>query len=152
MYFLDKSLTTYFDPDFLKQFSVKASNIETKIDFVRFISLLSQFKKDGESSKIARGYKPFMEKYYEEYIYTVVGENASSLFISFDVLFPNKEYSASFLELKRSIEELEIPHQFSSIIDLDICFFGLIFFVVIQKKQLIFPEKRKYTHPLMPKY
>jgi uncharacterized protein with ParB-like and HNH nuclease domain len=136
LYFLDKNLTTFFKPDFIGSFGIKNSSSEGKADFVRYLSLLSQFAKDTNSSRIARGYKPKMEKYYEEYIYSVVGESQSPIFKDFKEIYPNGEYNAKFELLEKNINELEIPHNYTSIIDLDLYFFGLIYLVAFKGKEL----------------
>lgn len=136
LYFLDKNLTKFFKPDFINSFGIKNSSYESKADFVRYLSLLSQFVKDTNSNRIARGYKPKMEKYYEEYIYSVVGESQSPIFKDFKEIYPNGEYNAKFELLEKNINELEIPHNYTSIIDLDMYFFGLIYLVAFKGKEL----------------
>src|SRR5690606_24442432 len=58
LYFLNKGLVQFFDPDFSKHLSIKSFSGETKADFVRFLALLSQYAKDGNGNRVARGYKP----------------------------------------------------------------------------------------------
>lgn len=136
LYFLDKTLSDFFNPGFSRSLVVKNVSNETKADFVRFLSLLSQYRKDGNSSRIARGYKLQMEKYYEEYIYSVVGEDVSSLFPDFSSIFPNGEYLTRFQRLEQTINALEIPKQYSSIIDLDVYLFGLIYSIIFENKSI----------------
>lgn len=141
LYFLDNSLSKFFNPDFSKTITVKILSSTTKLDFVRYLSLLSQYKKNGDSSKIARGYKPRMEIYYEEYIYSVVGENYSSLFVDFLTVFPNKEFQQSFLNFDEAYTLLTFPKQFTSIIELDTYIFGLTYFIVFEKKSIDISKK-----------
>lgn len=141
LYFLDKNLVEFFNPEFSKNLVVRNVSNETKADFVRFLSLLSQYKKDENSNRIARGYKPQMEKYYEEYIYSVVGEDASSMFPDFLTIFPDSEYKTRFERLEQTINSLEIPKQYSSIIDMDVYLFGLIYLIVFENKSINVEEK-----------
>ncbi len=141
LYFLDKNLVGFFNPEFSKNLVVRNVSNETKADFVRFLSLLSQYKKDENTSRIARGYKPQMEKYYEEYIYSVVGEDASSMFPDFLTIFPNSEYKPRFELLDQTINSLEIPKNYSSIIDMDVYLFGLIYLIVFENKTINVEEK-----------
>ena len=141
LYFLDKSLADFFNPSFIRTLMVKNVSNATKADFVRFLSLLSQYRKDGGTYRIARGYKPQMEKYYEEYIYSVVGENASPMFPDFSTIFPNKEFKARFEKLEQAINSLEIPKEYSSIIDMDVFLFGLIYSIVFEDKSIIAAKK-----------
>jgi uncharacterized protein with ParB-like and HNH nuclease domain len=151
LYFLEKSLVDFFNPNFSKSLVVKNVNSVTKADFVRFLSLLSQYRKDASTSKIARGYKPQMEKYYEEYIYSVVGENSSSIFPDFSTIFPNNEFKTRFDSLEQTINSLEIPKEYSSIIDMDVYLFGLINSIVFKNKSLKVSEKETIKEELTAK-
>src|SRR5690606_17821520 len=46
LYFLNKGLVQFFDPDFSKHLSIKSFSGETKAVFVRFFALLSQYSID----------------------------------------------------------------------------------------------------------
>lgn len=135
-YFLDTSLADFFNPPFSQTFSVKNQSQTGKLDFVRYISLLSQYKKDGGTAWIARGYKPRMEEYYEQYIYSVVGESNSSMFVDFHTAFPDKDYKPRFQRLTQAVTDIAIPAQFTSIIDMDMYFFGLIYWIIIEDMSL----------------
>lgn len=151
LYFLDNSLSKFFNPEFSKTITVKSLSNVSKLDFVRYLSLLSQYKKDGESNKIARGYKPKMEAYYEEYIYSVVGESTSSLFVDFLTVFPNKEYEQSFVSLDQTINSLNLPKQYTSIIDLDMYIFGLTYIIVFEKKSIDITKELNIKEDLIVK-
>ena len=140
LYFLDDDLKQFFKPDFCDSFSVKILSNLTKVDFVRYLSLLSQFNKDKSANNIARSYKPQMEKYYEEYIYSVIADSETK-YGKFTDIFPDKKYDERFLKLQQSLNLLEIPKQFSSIIDLDMYFFGHIYTVVFENKTIESGEK-----------
>jgi len=136
LYFLDKNLNQFFAPDFCNNITVRIVSSETKLDFVRYLSLLSQYKKDNNSNRIARGYKPKMEVYYEKYIYSTVNDDDSNTFGKFSTNFPDKEYNAQFEILRQTITSLEILNPYSSIIDLDLYFLGLIYEIVFEKKEI----------------
>lgn len=93
LYFLDKDLTLFFTKRFTQNFAVKVLSGETKIDFVRFLAILSQYHKDGGSDYIARSYKQKMEKYYEEYIYSTIND-IDEKFGKFSTIFPGKQYNS----------------------------------------------------------
>ena len=135
LYFLDDELEQFFKPDFCTGFTVKIVSAVTKVDFVRCLSLLSQYYNDGSSNRVARSYKPNMEKYYEEYIASVIADNDSK-FGKFTDTFPNKKYKDRFDKLKTLLDSLHIPKQFPSMIDLDMYFFGLIYVVVFEDKTI----------------
>lgn len=145
LYFLNEGLSGFFNPQLGESISVKNLGSETKADFVRFLSLLAQYAKDGNGNKVARGFKPKMEAYYEEYIYSVVGDRESVLFKDFDSTFPDRDYTSRFEKLKIAIKELEIRHQFQSIIDMDVYFFGLIYAIVFNNKS-VNASKRSEIH------
>jgi len=140
LYFLDKDLVQFFEPEFFKSYLVKGVSNETKIDFVRCLSLLSQYKKDNSTHNVARSYKQQMEKYYEEYIYSVVSD-IDNKYGKFSTIFPNKKYDDRFLNLQEALTSLEIPKQFPSIIDSDMYFFGIINVIVFDNKTIDVTKK-----------
>lgn len=140
LYFLDKDLEQFFIPSFTEEFVIKSLSSETKIDFVRSLSLLSQYKKDDSVNSIARSYKPEMEKYYEEYVYSVVADTDAK-YGKFSSIFPNREYADRFSNLQQALSSLEIKKEFSSIIDLDMYFFGLTYTIVFENKTIDFTKK-----------
>ncbi|MCZ8023868.1 MAG: DUF262 domain-containing protein [Flavobacterium sp.] len=141
LYFLDKDLVGYFNPEFCKKLTVKTGG---KADFVRYISLLSQYKKDGNTNHLAKGFasKAKMESYYEKYIFSITGENGTEIFVDFLSIFPNKEFKEKFLLLEKTIDKLDFPeYQFTTIIELDVFLFGVIYFVLIENTQIDFNKK-----------
>jgi len=140
LYFLDKDLVQFFEPDFTKTYVVKGVSVATKIDFVRCLSLLAQYKKDNASNNVARSYKPQMEKYYEEYIYSVVADTDAK-YGKFSAIFPDRQYADRFLKLQQALTSLEIKNEFPSIIDLDMYFFGLTYTIVFENKTIDFEKK-----------
>lgn len=140
LYFLDKDLEHFFVPNFTEEYVVKSLSAETKIDFVRCLSLLSQYYKDGSEGSIARSYKPKMENYYEEYVYSVVADRDAK-YGKFSTIFPNREYSTRFSNLQQALTSLDIKKEFPSIIDLDMYFFGLTYTIVFENKTIDFTKK-----------
>lgn len=133
LYFLDKDLEQFFEPDFAKVFVVKGVSSETKIDVVRCLSLISQYNKDESANNVARSFKQQMEKYYEDYIYSVVND-LDSKYGKFTTIFPEKKYDDCYLNLQQTLNSLEIKKEFPSIIDLDMYFLGLFHTVVFGNK------------------
>lgn len=136
LYFLDQSLVKFFSPDFIKKITVKIISSETKIDFVRYLSLLSQFHSDGNESKIARGYKQNMEKFYELYIYSAISDSESNIYGKFSTIFPEKKYDNRLSKLEYALENLSIKKQYSSIIDADMYLFGLIYHCIFKNTDI----------------
>lgn len=135
LYFLDKDLTQFFTKRFTQNFAVKGLGGEAQIDFVRFLALLSQYKKDGKSENIAISYKQKMEKYYEEYIYSTVSDSDGK-YGKFSEIFPGKKYETRLTTLQSTLDQMKIDEKFPSIIDLDLYFFGLIYNIVFMEKTI----------------
>ena len=131
LYFLDSNLAQFFDPDFSKTLTIN----KIKIDFVRYLSLLSQHYKEKRANYIAKYYGRKLEEFYEEYIYSIAGENDSKMFDDFTVIFPDKNYDSRYKLLQQNIKSLSI-NQFSSIIDADMYLFGLIYEIVFENKTI----------------
>lgn len=147
LYFLDKDLANFFNPKFAHDYSVKGLSGETRVDFVRCSSLLSQYKKDGDVSRVARGYKPIMERYYEEYIYSVVSD-LDERYGKFSAIFQDRKYERRLSNLDEALKELGVPKKFPSIIDLDMHFFGLVFEVVFNNKKIDFSKKDEISESI----
>jgi hypothetical protein len=136
LYFLDHDLVKFFSPDFFGNVVMKTISSEAKGDFVRYLSLLSQYHKDGNSNRVARGYKPKMEKFYEEYIFASINNINSETYGKLTDVIPNKEYDADMTILQELIEQLNIAKDYPSIIDLDTYLFGLIYYVIFKKRKV----------------
>ncbi len=133
LYYSDESLANYFAPDFFEKLIV--NNVGCA-DFVRYMSLLSQYKKDSNTAQIGIGFKSRMESYYEKYICSVTGDESCGLFVDFETVFPQKEFKAKCELLQKAIEDVFLTKQFDSIIDLDMMLFGLIYAVIFENKSI----------------
>lgn len=151
LYFLDHDLVNFFSPDFINRLVIKTLNSEAKADFVRYLSLLSQYHKDGYANRVARSFKPKMEKYYEEYIFASINNIESEMFGKLTDIIPNKEYASELVSIKSSIEQLEISREFPSIIDLDMYLFGLIYNIVFNKSKVDSDKKAELKQKLEDK-
>ena len=136
LYFLDQDLVNLFSPDFSKKILIKIISNEAKSDFVRYLALLSQYHNDGDEKKVARSYKQRMEKYYEEYIYVAISNEESVIFGKFSNVFPNKEYENSLTGLENALQELGVFGDYSSIVDVDMYLFGLVYHTLFRKKKI----------------
>ena len=138
LYYLDKDLEDYFIPKFIEKIYVN----DSKVDFVRYLALLSQYKKEKTADELGKRFAGKMEKYYEEYIYFTVGEEDSNVFIKYSEVFKDKkEYEKMYINLKESLKKLELLKKYGSIIDVDITLFGLIYFIVFEKKEIDYSKK-----------
>lgn len=153
LYFLNETLKGFFEPDFGKEVLLDAKQYGGvgRMDFVRYMSLLTQYHITQRYSSVAYGYRFKMEKYYEEYIYSVVGETPSEKFGNFEDIFPHKNYNAEINRLNTYIDLLGLKRIYSSIINMDMFFMGLIYYVVIQKKELNITDVEDYKRRIQLK-
>ena len=153
LYFLNETLKGFFEPDFGKEVLLDAKKYGGvgRMDFVRYMSLLTQYHITQRYSSVAYGYRFKMEKYYEEYIYSVVGETPSEKFGNFEDIFPHKNYNAEINRLNTYIDLLGLKRIYSSIINMDMFFMGLIYYVVIQKKELNITDVEDYKRQIQLK-
>lgn len=135
LYYYNKDWEKFFDPDFVQ--GIKIGN--GRMDFVRYLALLSEYKKKKrkkgkELLRVAQGYKGKMEEYYEEYIFSIVEEKTDSLFIEFKL--SNEEYQKKIEILKQQFNNLGIPESYQTIIDMDTYWFGLIYMILFENKSI----------------
>ena len=128
LYYLAPNLKDFFKLDFMDEYEVKLLGDIKKLDFVRYLSLLSEYNKDEKKENVARGVNSSkMERYYEDYINAVVLDSAATRFKQFSSIFQNKNNASKMELLKQNIEKVDLPKSFNSIIDLDVYFFGIIY-------------------------
>ncbi|PTY38710.1 hypothetical protein BGP77_11055 [Saccharospirillum sp. MSK14-1] len=136
LYFLDQDLVQLFSPEFSKKLLLKSFNHETKSDFLRYLSLLSQYHKNGDEKKVARSYKQRMESYYEEYIYTAINNDDSAIFGRFTDIFKDKAYEEKLARLEQALNDLGYFKTYNSIIEIDTYLFGLIYYILFLGKTI----------------
>ena len=147
LYYLDNDLANYFNPKFCNDILVN----DYKVDFVRYLALLSQYKDDQSANSLAKGFSRKMEKYYEEFIYFAVGEETSEIFGDSSLIFKKDNISEKFAVLKNTITELGFFKKYDSIIDLDITLFGLIYFILFMEKKIDCDKKNELINEISKK-
>ncbi|MBR1447696.1 MAG: DUF262 domain-containing protein [Prevotella sp.] len=141
LYFMDESKTQFFNPDFIKPINIKTKKGVTHVDFARYLALLSDLKKNSVN-RVATGVKKDFEPYYEEYIDAVVRDLDSLKFGKFSSIFPSTELSQRTERLKQSIADLSMRAKtYNSIIVLDVDFFGLVYHVLFEGRQIDMTRK-----------
>lgn len=142
LYFLKGELKDFFDPECCRGYKIELVGKNQAFDFVRAMALLSQYKKEGRFNRLAQSYKPRMENYYEEYIYSVVKDSVDSMFAQFSAYIPNKDYAPRIAKLQAALQGLEYNQlHFTSIIDADVYMLGLIYVTVIEGKDIDLARK-----------
>ena len=154
LYFMNKEYTDYFDgktidgDDILCSIKIIENMQPRKIDFVRYLSMLSQLMivKDNDLRRVMVGYSSYSsrENYYADYVSYIVGleqESRKEKFNGFSmkIVFPNHDWRRrfkmvkEFLERNRSKMGLDEKNEaFTSWIDADYWLFGLLYTVLFK--------------------
>ena len=132
LYFLKEGLEQFFDPNCIRDIVVEKDKKRERIDFVRYLSLDSQYKKNGNANQLLKNYVRKEEKYYSEFIDYSINPNANNIFVPFEESFIRRIES-----LRQDLDKLRLNRKvFTSIIDCDIYLFGLIFFSIFEDKHI----------------
>lgn len=149
LYFLDKDLLDLFNPSFAHDIiiGVKPSK---KMDFVRYLSLLSSYKKLNSYYWVARGngYVKEMERFYENFIFSIVGEAPMDIFVSLDEMFGPDDWHRRMQLLELRINDLGLKRTFVSIVQMDTYFFGLIYHIVFMGRDVNISGKQNLNQIL----
>ena len=137
LYFLDKDLLDLFSPSFAHDIIIGLKPPK-KMDFVRYLSLLSSYKKLNSYYWVARGngYVKEMERFYENFIFSIVGESPMDIFANLEDIFGPDDWHRRMQLLELRINDLGLRRTFASIVQMDTYFFGLIYHVVFMGRDI----------------
>lgn len=137
LYFLDKDLLDLFSPSFAHDIIIGLKPPK-KMDFVRYLSLLSSYKKLNSYYWVARGngYVKEMERFYENFIFSIVGESPMDIFANLEDIFGPDDWHRRMQLLELRINDLGLKRTFASIVQMDTYFFGLIYHVVFMGRDI----------------
>ena len=133
----------YMNEEWGKLLNPKITSLQdSRVDFVRYLSLLTQYEKNKRSTvKIAYGYRSFMENYYEKFIYSLINNEDDDVFGNFQKIVSQETLREREELLEKNFQLLGISLSNSdSIIDVDIYCFGIIFLSIFLNKSI--PEKK----------
>ena len=134
LYFLKEGFDKWFSPQFANGVTINSS----PIDFVRYLALLSQYKKKkGDAGKLAQNYKTKMETYYESYILAEVYKQDCTMFTPL-LSNDNKD---RYDRLEAFLKADCFSKGFTSIIDADVYLFGAIYYTIVENKKVSITEK-----------
>lgn len=156
LYFVKSDLKNYFEgraddnTEVLCGITLFENMSTRQIDFVRYLSILSQYIIVGERvNKVLVGYSAYSqrENYYSDYVSYVVGieqEDRKDKFDGFDMerVFPDKCWQTRFASMKSKIGvlkdsmSLDEKNRFPSWIDADYWLFGLIYWMLFEGKEI----------------
>lgn len=142
LYFLNERYEDFFEPAFVANYYVNRVGEKQQLDFTRYLCLLSAFKKSNNENRVARGFSgKRIEKYIEMYIYSVVGNDNEDIFGRFSDIFPGSDFTEDIQCLKSTLENLNLPKEYPSIINMDMYFFGLIYHVLLCHRHIDISRK-----------
>ncbi len=158
LYYMKSQYLNYFEgqledkTDVLCGIKLLEKMKHVKIDFVRYLSVLSQYTiLDAKSKdKVLKWYSAYSsrESFYSDYVSYIVGveqEDNVEKFNGFDfeTTFPNECWKQRFVVLHNAISTLtpnlglNKDNAFTSWIDADYWLFGLVYYIVFDGKNLI---------------
>lgn len=161
LYFMNDKYKDFLDgkiekDDVLSSLSITENMQSNKIDFVRYLAILSQYKAQGITSNVLKYYSSYAsrESFYADYVSFIVGieqESHEDKFNGFDMetIFPNNSWKERFKTLKTEIVELKdkinsskekSKSDFDSWIDADYYLFGLIYYVLFEGLKVILSD------------
>lgn len=135
LYFWHEEFKEFFEPEFVRHVihrAVPKASRPCCLDFVRYLAILSDYAKTERTDSVAKGWKKNLEGYYFEYICSVVEERPTELFKCYKEIFGELGYTSRMQELKRLVAKLCLMHEYQSIIDIDMNFFGLVYWVLFK--------------------
>jgi len=151
LYFLHDGLDRLIEPDFLDEYGLVssigknsdgASRITERIDFIKYLSIMDDYLKvfQGEYPNIrnvAIRYKKDPQSYYREFILVLTGRDVDNKrFCTQDSWAYKKDYGKAVVALKDAVDAMNVPRAYNSIADMDVAFFGLVYWVCYCGKKL----------------
>lgn len=140
LYWLKPEVVPFLDPKIFENIKVN----KKKIDFVRSLAYISEvytiFQKKGYDidfiKKVAIGYgrSRRFEDYFEKYVYCITENKNSDTFGLFRSIFP--DYQKSIDKLYSEFNKLDLPKEFSGLVELDFYLFGLLYWVLFENKAI----------------
>ena len=134
LYYLNSEYNQIFKPSKSLLYTV---NKKRKMDFVRYLALASQYAKTKSFNELTKGYKTKLEDYYSLFVEYITDNKPTD--IHFEKISTEKE--AAIEELFFTIDKLDFPYNFDSIIDIDIYFFEIIYLMIFECKTIDVSKK-----------
>lgn len=162
LYYLNAELEKYFDgrtsegKDVLCEIKMYEKMQLRKIDIIRYMSILSQYVANNKDvRKVLVGYSAYSsrENYYADYVSYIVNleqDDRTDKFNKFDFnrTFPNNDWLQLYDSLYNSLNSIKVQlgldakrQAFTSWVDADYWLFGLIYFVLFERKTIQFEKK-----------
>lgn len=97
---------------------------------------MAAYNHTNNVNKVARGYSYDIEVYIVRYISSVVSKEYESLFGDFSAIFSEGDFCDDINRFRETLEQLDIPKSYPSIINMDVYFFGLVYYVLFKHKSI----------------
>lgn len=137
LYFAKEGLEDYFEPTFIMEYGITpTAGPKQPVDFCRYLCFMAAYNHTNNVNKVARGYSYDIEVYIVRYISSVVSKEYESLFGDFSAIFSDGNFCGDINRLRETLEQLDIPKSFPSIINMDVYFFGLVYYVLFKHKSI----------------
>lgn len=158
LYYTDPNYKSFFEgitehqQSVLDDISIKENMDFNTIDFVRYLSTLSQYYVANNSSRILKYYSSYSsrESYFADYVSYILGLDQEDNIDKFDgfvfsTVFPNNCWKERFGKLKEAVERMKAEwglevkdgkSAFKSWIDADYWLYGLIYQIVFKGKEV----------------
>ncbi len=162
LYFLHDGLDRLIEPEFLDEYGLVSSitkksdgtsKITERIDFIKYLSIMDDYLKmtKGEiqdERRVAIRYKNDPQSYYKEFILVITGRDINNKrFCTQDSWAYKRDYKKTIEAFKEAINTMDVPRTYDSIADMDVAFFGLVYWICYCGKKLdggkkaVFKEK-----------
>jgi hypothetical protein len=139
MYYVNPVLAKFFEPECLASFAIINEGRREILDFVRIASFCYQYSKDKTQVNLARGYgkgRKKLEDYYLNFILAINTDCETAVFPKFSEIFNQESYSVRLNSFAEHLNSLEVPKEYTSIIDADIWLIGLTYYVIFEGKKI----------------
>lgn len=152
LYFLDPGMDQFFEPEFVKRFSIvdpTTKKVKQRLDFVRYLSMIDEYhKKSKNVNLIVKRFKSDPEQYFAEYIANTRDGNDDTRFRPLTASFPSGDCIQRIQKLEKTVGAMGLPNQYPSIIDADLAFFGVVSVVLYEGKSLDVARKDEFQSEL----
>lgn len=158
LYYTNSEFKNYFEGvddngnSVLCGIAIKENMDYNTIDFVRYLSTLSQYKVAGNSSNILKYYSAYSsrESYFADYVSYILHLDQEEYITKFDgfdfnAVFANHSWKIKYGNLREAVERMKTAwsletkdgrYAFVSWIDADYWLYGLIYHIVFEGKEL----------------
>lgn len=145
LYYLDENLKEFFSPKYNAGYIVQPKSYAYKMDFVKYLSMISQYIHEGQNVKnIAIGTRRKQEAlengYFLPYIQSIIQNKESDIwgkYSKISTVFPNNSWEGRISKLGVYLEKLlGGRYTFKSIIDIDMHLFGLVYYIIFENREI----------------